>query len=197
MTLSSLVIASHNEGKVAEIRALLAPFPIKIVSAKDAGVDEPEETGTTFAENAKLKAENACAISGLPSLADDSGLAVPALGGAPGVYSARWAGPEKDFSVAFKRIQSELGDKDPAAYFVCALALAMPGGALHLFEGRVDGALTFPPRGSRGFGYDPLFIPAGYAITFGEMDPHKKNAISHRARAFEKIEHYLKEKLCV
>lgn len=190
--LNTLLIASHNEGKVLEIRALLAPFSIKIISAKEANVPEPEETGATFAENAALKAEHACAACGLPALADDSGLAVPAIGGAPGIYSARWAGEKKDFTVAFERIKSELDDKDAAAYFVCALALAMPKGKTEIFEGRIDGRLTFPPRGDKGFGYDPIFIPGGYAITFGEMDPEKKNAISHRALAFEKFQRFLK-----
>lgn len=197
MTLSTLLIASHNEGKVAEIREMLSPLSIKVISAKEANVPEPEETGTTFAENARLKAEHAAAASGLPALADDSGLAVAALSGAPGIYSARWAGPEKDFTIAFDRIRSELGNKNTAAYFVCALALALPQRETQVFEGRIDGRLTFPPRGNRGFGYDPIFIPDGYAITFGEMPPEEKNRISHRARAFEKFENHLKEALCV
>lgn len=189
---SSLLIASHNEGKVEEIREMLDGFGIAVKSAAEAGVDEPEETGATFVENAELKARNACTHSGLPSLADDSGLVVPAIGGAPGIYSARWAGPNKDFSVAFNRIQTELGDKDPAAYFICVLSLALPNGDIHNFEGRVDGKLVFPPRGQRGFGYDPLFIPDGYAITFGEFDPAEKNTMSHRARAFAKFIEHLK-----
>jgi XTP/dITP diphosphohydrolase len=189
---SSLVIASHNEGKVEEIREMLDGFGIQVKSAAEAGIDEPEETGATFTENAELKAHNACKQSGLSALADDSGLVVPALDGAPGIYSARWAGPNKDFSVAFNRIQTELGEKDPAAYFICVLSLALPDGEIQNFEGRVDGKLTFPPRGDKGFGYDPIFIPDGYAITFGEFNPAEKNKISHRARAFAKFVHYLK-----
>ena len=189
---SKLVIATHNAGKLGEISTMMAPFNIKAISAGEAGIDEPEETGETFAENALLKARHACEKSSLPSLADDSGLAIPALGGAPGVYSARWAGPGKDFSTAFARIQKELGGKsDVDGYFMCVLALCLPDGSNHLFEGRVDGTLTFPPRGSRGFGYDPIFTPDGYGITFGEMDPAEKNRISHRARAFDKFMEFL------
>jgi XTP/dITP diphosphohydrolase len=191
--IDTLVIASHNEGKVREIRELLAPFKLKILSAGDAGIPEPEETGKTFTENAELKARHATEHAGLPSLADDSGLAVPAIGGAPGIYSARWAGPNKDFTVAFARIQAELGDKNPAAYFVCVLSLALPDGTVHNFEGRIDGKLTFPPRGTHGFGYDPIFIPDGYAISFAEFDAAEKNRISHRARAFEKLSAFLKK----
>lgn len=187
-----LVIASHNAGKVREIGELLAPLHINVLSATQAQVDEPEETGETFAENAALKAVHSTDVSGLPALADDSGLVVPAIGGAPGIYSARWAGPSKDFSVAFARIQKELGDKPHEAYFLCTLALSVPGQAVELFEGRIDGVLTFPPRGGKGFGYDPIFIPSGYDITFAEFDPEEKNRISHRARAFEKFLHFLK-----
>lgn len=189
----TLVIASHNEGKVREIRELLSPFKMKILSAGDADIPEPEETGTTFIENAELKARHAAMCSHLPALADDSGLSVPAIGGAPGIYSARWAGPKKDFATAFARIQSELGDKNSAAYFICVLSLALPDGTVHNFEGRIDGKLTFPPRGTFGFGYDPIFIPDGYAITFGEFDPVEKNRISHRARAFEKLSLFIKQ----
>lgn len=193
--LSTLVIASHNEGKVREIRELLAPYSMKVISAGEAGVDEPEETGTTFAENAELKARNTAMKAKLPALADDSGLVIPALGGQPGIYSARWAGPNKDFTVAFARIQEELpaGEKNAAAYFVCTLSLCMPDGKTHTFEGRIDGTLIFPPRGEKGFGYDPIFIPNGYAISFAEIDPAEKNRISHRARAFEKLEQFLKQ----
>lgn len=190
--IDTLVIASHNEGKVREIRELLAPFVLKIVSAGDVHIPEPEETGKTFVENAELKARHAAELAKLPALADDSGLVVPAIGGAPGIYSARWAGLNKDFTTAFARIRSELGDKDPAAYFVCVLSLAMPDGKTYNFEGRIDGKFTFPPRGTHGFGYDPIFIPDGYAITFGEFDPAEKNRISHRARAFEKLSAFLK-----
>lgn len=190
---STLVIASHNEGKVREIRELLTPYSMKVISAAEVGVDEPEETGDTFIANAELKARNTALHANLPALADDSGLVIPALGGAPGIYSARWAGPNKDFSVAFARIQKELGDKDPAAYFVCVLSLYLPDGQMHSFEGRIDGTLTFPPRGEKGFGYDPIFIPEGYAITFAEIAPAEKTHISHRARAFEKFETFLKK----
>jgi XTP/dITP diphosphohydrolase len=188
---STLVIASHNEGKVREIRELLAPFKLKILSAGDANIPEPEETGKTFTENAELKARHAAEHAKLPALADDSGLVIPALGGAPGIYSARWAGPNKDFSAAFTRIKSELGDKNPAAYFVCVLSLAMPDGEIHSFEGRIDGKLIFPPRGTHGFGYDPIFIPDGYAISFAEFNAAEKNRISHRARAFGKLSAFL------
>ncbi|MDE3059612.1 MAG: RdgB/HAM1 family non-canonical purine NTP pyrophosphatase [Pseudomonadota bacterium] len=189
----TLVIASHNAGKVEEIGEMLAPLSIRAISATEAEVAEPEETGSSFAENASLKSEHAAQASGLISLADDSGLVVPAIGGAPGIYSARWAGPGKDFSVAFKRIRTELGAKSPDAYFICTLALSVPGKDTQVFEGRIDGRLTFPPRGNKGFGYDPIFIPHGYDITFGEMDPMEKNRISHRARAFAEFLKSLKE----
>lgn len=193
-----LLLASHNKGKVEELRALLAPLGIQVISAKEAGIDEPEETGTTFAENAQLKAEHAAAQSGLPALADDSGLVIPALGGAPGIYSARWAGPDKDFTAAFARIRSELDARGatslPEAHFSCALCLYIPGESAHLFEGKADGTLTFPPRGDRGFGYDPVFIPAGYDITFGEMAEAEKNRISHRAEAFSQLKAFLQRR---
>ena len=188
-----LVIASHNAGKVLEIGELIAPLGLKAISATEAGVDEPEETGATFVANAKLKSENACEISALPSLADDSGLVVPAIGGAPGIYSARWAGPNKDFSVAFERIQRELGDKPADAYFTCVLALSVPGRETQVFEGQVHGRIVFPPRGDKGFGYDPIFIARGHDKTFGEIDPALKNTISHRAQAFRLFMDYLKE----
>lgn len=188
-----LVIASHNAGKVREIGDLLRPLGVEVMSASAAGVDEPEETGATFAENASLKSENACRISGRPSLSDDSGLVIPALGGAPGIYSARWAGPTKDFSIAFSRIQEELGNKPRDAYFVCVLALSIPGKQTEVFEGRVYGSITFPPRGSRGFGYDPIFIPQGMQQTFGEIEPDTKNAMSHRAIAFSHFLHFLEK----
>jgi XTP/dITP diphosphohydrolase len=182
-----LVIASHNPGKVEEIAALLAPFAIKTVSAGMLGIPEPEETGDTFEANAELKARAAAEASRLPALADDSGLVVPALGGAPGIYSARWAGPAKDFRMAMERVQRELGDRDRSAAFVAVLALAWPDAGIELFRGEVGGSLTWPPRGHRGFGYDPIFVPAGAALTFGEMDPAEKHLISHRARAFAKL----------
>lgn len=182
-----LVIASHNLGKVAEIEALLAPYGIVAVGAAALGLPEPEETETTFEGNAALKAHAAAKASRLPALADDSGLVVPALGGAPGIYSARWAGPKKDFHIAMARVQRELGDRDRAAHFVAVLALAWPDGDEALFRGEVHGELTWPPRGERGFGYDPIFIADGYNQTFGELDPDLKHRISHRARAFEKL----------
>lgn len=185
-----LVIASHNQGKVVEIRALLEPFAVQVLGAAETGLPEPEETGESFAENASIKAEAAARQSGEIALADDSGLCVAALDGAPGIYSARWAGPEKDFRIAMARIESELKNKatnDARAWFVCALALAAPGRGTEIFEGRVFGSLTFPPRGSKGFGYDPVFVPEGYRQSFGEMEPGKKHAMSHRAKAFAKL----------
>jgi len=182
-----LVIASHNIGKVEEIAALLAPFAIDTVSAGALGMSEPEETGASFEANAALKAKAAAAASGLPAIADDSGLVVPALGGAPGILSARWAGPDKDFRVAMERVQRELGERDRSARFVAVLALAWPDGGLELFRGEAAGRLVWPPRGERGFGYDPIFVPTGGAETFGEMEPAEKHKISHRARAFAKL----------
>ncbi len=182
-----LVIASHNPGKVREIGELLAPFRISVTSAAEHAVPEPEETGTTFRANAELKARVVTQATGLPSLADDSGLAVHALGGEPGIYSARWAGPSKDFALAMKKVEDALAEKgtqDRGAHFVCALALAWPDGHVEHFEGRVDGTLVWPPRGTQGFGYDPMFLPDGHALTFGEMEPMKKHDMSHRARAF-------------
>lgn len=183
-----LVIASHNPGKLEEIADLLRPFEIETVSAGALGLPEPEETGTSFTENAVLKALAAARESGLPALADDSGLVVPALDGRPGIYSARWAGPGKDFRTAMERVDRELaGGSDRRAYFVCVLCLAWPDGHRETYEGRIDGELVWPPRGERGFGYDPVFRPDGYDVTFGEMDPAKKHAISHRADAFAKL----------
>ena len=183
-----LVVASHNPGKVREIDALLAPLGLETIGAAALNLPEPDETGSSFAENALLKAKAAASASGLPALSDDSGLCVAALNGAPGIYSARWAGPKKDFSEAMRRVERELdGNPDKRAFFICVLALAAPDGTAESFEGRVYGALTFPPRGERGFGYDPIFIPEGHRFTFGEMEPAKKHAMSHRARAFEKF----------
>jgi len=182
-----LVIASHNPGKVAELDALLTPYGIETVGAGALRLPEPEETGSTFEANAELKARAAAEASGLPALADDSGLVVPGLGGAPGIYSARWAGPGKDFRVAMERVQREVGDKDRSAHFVAVLALAWPDREIATFRGEVHGRLTWPPRGERGFGYDPIFVPEGYAETFGEIDPDLKHRINHRARAFEKL----------
>jgi len=169
---------------------LIEPFGIAVVSASDLGLPEPEETGTTFAENAALKAHAAAADSGHPALADDSGLAVAALEGAPGIFSARWAGPSKDFTAAMARVERELektGADNRRAAFVCALCLADPDGRERAFEGRIEGHLTWPPRGDKGFGYDPMFVAAGYEITFGEMEAAEKHKISHRARAFAKL----------
>jgi XTP/dITP diphosphohydrolase len=202
-----LVIASHNEGKVREIAALLGPYGIEPVSAAELDLPEPDEIGVSFAENADLKARQAADLSGLPALADDSGLCVDALEGRPGIHSARWAlsgdpsvppaaGPggvqgSRDFDFAMRRVQEELERLDPepsrAAHFVCALALCWPDGHCEWFEGRVDGCLVWPPRGDKGFGYDPMFEPAGRDITFGEMDPAEKHRISHRADAFRKL----------
>jgi len=182
-----LVIASHNQGKIEEIAALLAPFGIATISAGALGLPEPEENGDSFEANAALKAAAAAAASGLPALADDSGLVVPALDGAPGMYSARWAGPAKDFRAAMARVQRELGDRDRSATFVAVLALAWPDSDLELFRGEAAGRLVWPPRGERGFGYDPIFVPEGGAETFGEIEPNRKHKISHRARAFAKL----------
>jgi XTP/dITP diphosphohydrolase len=187
LTGGRLVIASHNAGKLAEIAELLAPYRIETVSAAALGIAEPEETGATFEENAALKARHSACASGLPALSDDSGLVVPALGGAPGIYSARWAGLTRDFRAAMERVRRKLGDRDPAACFVAVLALAWPDGHCECFRGEVAGRLTWPPRGERGFGYDPIFVPEGGALTFGEMDPAEKHRISHRARAFAKF----------
>lgn len=187
---TKLVVASHNPGKLREIADLVEPYGLEVVSAAELALPEPEETETTFAGNARLKAVTAAKAAGLPALSDDSGLEVEALGGQPGVYSARWAGPEKDFNLAMKRVADELNvagawkEPGPRANFTCALCLAWPDGEAHIFEGKVFGRLVWPPRGDRGFGYDPMFLPDGETLTFGEMDPADKHAISHRARAF-------------
>lgn len=183
-----LVIASHNAGKVREIADLVGPFGVEAVSAGALGLAEPDETGTTFAANARLKAEASAVAAGFPALADDSGLEVRALGGRPGIESARWAGSDRDFSLAMARVERELSGKpDRRANFTCALALAWPDGHVEVFEGRVDGRLVWPPRGTRGFGYDPIFVADGEAETFGEMAPERKHALSHRARAFRSL----------
>jgi XTP/dITP diphosphohydrolase len=187
---SELVVASHNPGKIREIADLLRPYAIKVLSAGELGISEPEETETTFAGNARLKALHSARACARPALADDSGLEVEALGGAPGVYSARWAGPDKDFAAAMARVERELaaqGAIEPAqrrANFTAALCFASPDGGAQVFEGRVFGSLVWPPRGDRGFGYDPMFLPDGEDETFGEMVAERKHAISHRARAF-------------
>jgi XTP/dITP diphosphohydrolase len=181
----TLVIATHNKGKLVEITELVAPYGLAALGAGALGLAEPEETGASFEANAVLKALAAAEASRLPALADDSGLVVPALGGNPGIYSARWAGPDKDFSMAMRRVERELqGRDDRRAVFVAVLALAWPDRHVESFRGEVHGALVFPPRGSRGFGYDPIFVTAGETESFGEMDPAKKHAISHRAKAF-------------
>ena len=187
-----LVIASHNQGKVREIGALLEPFGIETVSAATLGLPEPEETEETFLGNARLKSLAATRATGMPALADDSGLSVDALGGAPGIYSARWAGPEKDFGIAMDRVERALIEHDRTipnrhAHFVCVLSLAWPDGHTEAFEGKVHGSLIWPPRGDKGFGYDPMFVPRGHDISFGEMDEQRKHAMSHRAKAFEAL----------
>ena len=188
-TEGKLVIASHNAGKVREIDALLAPFGAEVVSAAALGLAEPIEDGLTFVANAEIKAVAAARASGMPALADDSGLVVQALGGEPGIYSARWAGPEKDFNLAMAEVWRRLAGGDPRAHFACALSLCWPATAgapehIETFEGTVHGHLVWPPRGDRGFGYDPMFVPDGFEITFGEFDPDAKHQISHRAAAF-------------
>lgn len=190
-----LVIATHNPGKLREIAALIEPLGIACVGAEELGLPEPEEIGNTFVDNADLKAREAADLSGLPSLADDSGLSVDALHGLPGIFSARWAEDEggiRDFDRAMERVWREVEAAGPEAghdaHFTCALSLAWPNdGQAEAFEGRVDGTLAWPPRGDQGFGYDPMFVPIGYEQTFGEMDPAEKHKISHRARAFKKL----------
>jgi XTP/dITP diphosphohydrolase len=182
-----LVLASHNKGKAKEIAELLQPFAIEVISAASLGLPEPEETEDSFIGNAKLKALAATRASKLPALADDSGLCVDALDGAPGIFSARWAGPSKDFGHAMDRVLKGIEGRPRGAHFVAALALAWPDDHCEVFEGKVFGTLADAPRGSRGFGYDPIFVPDGHDITFGEMDPDKKHAISHRAVAFRML----------
>lgn len=183
-----LVIASHNPGKVREIDALLQPFGVSVVSAGDLNLPEPDETEDTFVGNALLKAHASAKGANMPALADDSGLAVHALDNAPGIYSARWAGPDKDFAAAMEIVEEQLrGSEDRSAHFVCALALAWPDGHAEVFEGTVHGEITWPPRGDRGFGYDPIFVPTDFEITFGEMDPDAKHGMSHRADAFRQL----------
>jgi XTP/dITP diphosphohydrolase len=192
-----LVIATHNAGKLTEMRELLMPYGIEAVSAGELGLSEPEETGTSFRANARIKAKAAAATSGLPAFADDSGLTVDALGGEPGIYSARWAGPDKNFRHAMQAIENKLrerGAREPGrrgAHFVSALCIAWPDGHVEEFEATVDGTLVWPPRGDKGFGYDPMFLPDGHSRTFGEMPSEEKHGLpprgkglSHRARAF-------------
>jgi XTP/dITP diphosphohydrolase len=195
-----LLIATHNAGKLRELRELLAPYGIRAASAGELGLAEPEETGADFRENARIKAAAAAAAAQRPAFADDSGLVVDALGGAPGIHSARWAGPEKDFAAAMRRIEDALaacGAVRPdqrKAHFVCALCVAWPDRHAEEFAGRIDGTLVWPPRGTAGFGYDPSFLPDGHARTFGEMTSDEKHGLppagsglSHRARAFRQL----------
>jgi len=195
-----LVIATHNPGKLREIAELMEPFGITCIGAAELDLPEPEEIGNTFVDNAELKARSAADLSGFPALADDSGLCVDALGGMPGIFSARWAEERpgnRDFGAAMQRVWEALEDCGPKAsrdaHFACALAIAWPNdGQAEAFEGRVDGTLVWPPRGDRGFGYDPIFVPAGFEETFGEMEPVEKHAMSHRADAFRKLVDALK-----
>lgn len=196
LTNEKLVLASHNAGKLREIADLLRPFGVEVTSAGELGLPEPEETETSFTGNAILKARASAEASGLPALADDSGLAVTALDGQPGIYSARWAetdgsgaaGGKRDFATAMERVQRELGTSgDRSASFVCALCLYWPNGDKVVCEGEVRGTMVWPPRGAQGFGYDPMFQPDGHETTFGEMDPEAKHAMSHRADAFKKL----------
>ena len=183
-----LVIASHNPGKVREIGELLEPFGADVISVGELGLPEPVEDGDTFIANAEIKALAAATASGHVALADDSGLCVHALGDNPGVYSARWAGPDKDFAVAMEKVETAIKDagaEDRSAHFACALTLAWPDGHTESFEGQVHGHMTWPPRGEKGFGYDPTFIPNDFETTFAEMEPADKHAMSHRANAFK------------
>ena len=183
-----LVLASHNKGKLREIEALLRPLGISVASAAELGLPEPEENAPDFVGNARIKALAAATVIGLPALSDDSGLCVAALSGAPGVHSARWAGPGKDFAGAMAAVQQRVGvQSDQRAWFIAALCVAWPDGHTATYVGRIDGTIVWPPRGERGFGYDPMFVPAGYQQSFGEMDPDQKHAISHRARAFAQM----------
>jgi XTP/dITP diphosphohydrolase len=187
-TKQKLVIASHNPGKVREIGELLAPYGADVISAGDLNLPEPDETGDTFIANAELKARSSMQGSSLAALADDSGLCVNALGGNPGLHSARWAGPSKDFNIAMAAIHDKLRNfDDKSAYFVCALALAWPDGHVETFEGQIAGQIVEPARGLNGFGYDPIFIPDGYDTTFGEFKVEAKTAIAHRAVAFDQL----------
>jgi XTP/dITP diphosphohydrolase len=183
-----IVVASHNAGKLRELRTILKPFDVEIVGAAELGLKEPVEDGDSFEANARIKATSARDSTGFTAISDDSGLVVPALKGSPGIYSARWAGPESNYYNAMMLIEEQLGSLDKNAHFTCALAVALPSGACCTFLGQVFGQLCFPPRGERGFGYDPIFQPAGFSETFGEMEPEIKHTISHRAQAFGKMQ---------
>lgn len=183
-----LVLASHNQGKLREIFEMLAPLGVEVISAGALGLPEPDETEDTFEGNARIKALAAAQASGLPALSDDSGFCVAALGGAPGVVSALWAGPGKDFAPAMARVRRQMGDNpDRRAWFICVLCLAWPDGHTECFEGRVDGTVAWPPRGTNGHGYDPIFVPEDGSLTYGEIDQGEKHATSHRARAFARL----------
>jgi XTP/dITP diphosphohydrolase len=190
---AKLVVASHNRGKLKEIDDLLGPYGVDTVIASDLSLPEPEETETTFEGNARLKAEHAANAAKLAAISDDSGLCIDSLHGDPGVYSARWAGPARDFALAMRNVEEKLqamgaiGPEQRKAHFVSVLSVAWPDGETRSYEGRVDGTLVWPPRGSNGFGYDPMFVPDGHSQTFGEMEPEAKHALTHRARAFEKL----------
>ena len=195
--MKEIVIASHNDGKVEEIRGLLKKYKFKIFSLKKFSHIEPKENGKTFIENSVIKAVNALKITGLPSISDDSGLCIPALNNDPGIYSARWAGKGKNFDLASKKIEKKLFEKYRnkqklfKAFFCCALTIALPDGTIKSFEGKVFGTLQFPPKGKNGFGYDPIFIPKGYKKTFGEMKYSFKERISHRQKAFKKLQNFI------
>ena len=195
--IKKIVIGSYNEGKIHEIKSMLKRTNIKIYSTKKFNINEPRETGLTFAENSIIKSKNASIKSNLPAIADDSGLCIPVLNNYPGIYSARWAGQKKDFYSAMSKIENQMNDIclmrkiDRKAYFCCALSLYFPDNTYKIFEGRVYGHIQFPPKGNNGFGYDPIFVPNGYKKTFGEMNHNFKKKISHRAKAFKKIKIYL------
>ena len=195
--MQEIVIATHNKGKVIEIRDLLKKYNFKIYSLEKFSNIEPKENGKTFIENSIIKAVNAVRVTNLPSIADDSGLCVQALNNDPGIYSARWAGKNKNFTLAAKKIQKKLDDKfridkvNLRAFFYCALTIALPSGTIKSYEGKVYGSLQFPPKGANGFGYDPIFVPKGYKKTFGEMKYSFKERISHRRKAFNKLEKFL------
>lgn len=195
--IKEIVIASHNKGKINEISNLLLVGNFKVYSSKKLKINEPHETGLTFAENSIIKSKNAAIKSNLPSIADDSGLCIPILNNSPGVYSARWAGVKKDFNLAMKKVEKKLNEiclmkkTDRRAFFCCALSLYMPDHSYKIFEGRVNGHIQFPPRGKNGFGYDPIFVPIGHKKTFGEMNHNYKGRISHRAMAFKKLKKHL------